>query len=354
MPPLPQQPRTARPAASTPPAASPWRPAWVQSLTNDGPIDVTVCVANWNCREHLRRCLESLHDQPQGVRVETVVVDNASSDGAAEMVAEHFPEVVLVRNSENRGFARASNQAAARARGRFLFFLNNDTVVPAGTLRRLLDFAEANPHVGMIGPALCDGDGTPQVSYRRRPTVGALLHRTTLLRWTGLLRGKYRRYRREDFQPDRARRVEALMGAAVFLPRAVFEECDGWDERFDFGGEDIDLSARVGRTRPVVYLPGKPVTHFGRVSSRKNVTFAAPNVAIGYVHVLRKSGTSEAALWLYKAVVTADLPVQLAGKLGEWAARRLRGRAEKAARSGLAVAGLWRLLTRDLGRFWRA
>ena len=90
-----------------------WRPAWVPDFSDDGPIDVTICIANWNCRELLRRCLESLHDQPQGVRIETIVVDNASEDGAAEMVVRDFPEVILIRNAENRGFARANNQAAA-------------------------------------------------------------------------------------------------------------------------------------------------------------------------------------------------------------------------------------------------
>src|SRR5947208_15410097 len=126
------------------------QPAWVQSITDAGPIDVTVCIANWNCRELLRACLESLHDQPQGVRLETVVADNASADGAADMVARDFPEVVLVRNAANRGFAVANNQAAERARGRYLFFLNNDTVVPAGAVRRLVAFADANPGVRMV------------------------------------------------------------------------------------------------------------------------------------------------------------------------------------------------------------
>src|SRR6266481_7184863 len=87
-------------------------PAWVQSFTDDGPIDVSVCIANWNCRELLRGCLQSLTEDAQGVRLETIVVDNASTDGADVMVAQHFPSVRLIRNRENRGFARASNQAA--------------------------------------------------------------------------------------------------------------------------------------------------------------------------------------------------------------------------------------------------
>ena len=78
-------------------------------------IDVSVCIVNWNGREMLRDCLESLLRRPQGVRLEAVVVDNASTDGAPEMVAEEFPEAVLVRNGANAGFARANNQAAARA-----------------------------------------------------------------------------------------------------------------------------------------------------------------------------------------------------------------------------------------------
>src|SRR5437764_15238683 len=76
------------------------------------PIDVSVCIPNWNCRELLRACLESLRDQPHGVRLEIIVVDNASTDGAADMVAHDFPEIMLVRNSNNLRFHMANNQAA--------------------------------------------------------------------------------------------------------------------------------------------------------------------------------------------------------------------------------------------------
>jgi GT2 family glycosyltransferase len=318
------------------------------------PPDVTVCIANWNCRDLLRDCLKSLHGQPQGVRAETVVVDNGSADGAADMVSREFPEVLLVRNDRNAGFAAANNQAADLARGRYLFFLNNDTVVPANTLRRLVTFADAHPEIGMIGPRLRDARGALQISYRRQPTLGALLHRTMLLRWTGLLRDTYRRYRRGDFDPKAQRCVDVLMGAAVMLPQEVFFECGRWDEAFAFGGEDIDLSARVGRRHAVVYMPQVEITHHGRVSSRLNVTFAEPNVQVGYVRFLRKAGAARAALIAYKLVVTCDAPVHCLSKWVQYTWRRLTCRPAKAEKSRLAMCGLAAFLTRGLGRFWQA
>ena len=102
---------------------------------------VSVCIVNWNCRALLKACLRSLKSKLQRLRLEVIVVDNASTDGAAEMVRRRFPRVVLVQNADNVGFARANNQAARLVRGRWLFFLNNDTVVPPGALRQLVEYA---------------------------------------------------------------------------------------------------------------------------------------------------------------------------------------------------------------------
>jgi N-acetylglucosaminyl-diphospho-decaprenol L-rhamnosyltransferase len=316
-------------------------------------IDISVCIANWNCRDFLRGCLESLREFAQGVRLEIIVCDNASTDGAAEMVEREFPEVILIRNRENLGFARASNQAAEPATGRYVFFLNNDTIVPPGTLRELLDFAESHPEAGMIGPLLRDSDGKPQISYRQRPTIGAMLHRTALLRWTGLLKRSYYRYRRSSFVAQGTREVEVLMGAAVLIRRDIFESCGRWDEDFRFGGEDIELSTRIGRTRSLIYVPHIEITHFGRISSRLNVAFSAPNVAIGYVRYFRKSGASAAAIRFYQLVVTLETPVHLATKMVQVGWRRLRGQSDRAEKSRIVMLGLWRFLSRDLLRFWR-
>jgi GT2 family glycosyltransferase len=328
--------------------------AWRRRFLDTTPVDVSVCIANWNCRELLRGCLESLLDQSQGVRLEVIVVDNASRDGAADLVEHQFPDVLLVRNPANFGFARANNQAARRAQGRYLFFLNNDTAVPAGGLRKLVDYAEAHPEVGMIGPRLRDGQGRWQVSYRLRPTMATLLHRTSLLRWTGVLRAAYRRYRRWDFDPHTVRRVDVLMGAAVLLRRNVFFGCGGWDEDFWFGGEDLDLSARVGRSYSLVYLPRVEVIHYGRASTRQHIGFASTQMAIGFVRYLRKAGCPAPALWAYKLAVTLDAPLQFVGKGLQYLWRRLRGRRAKAAKSLLAWKGLGHFLWKGLGGFWKA
>ena len=218
-----------------------------QSQTGDALIDVSVCIANWNCRELLHRCLASLHHCPQGVSVETIVVDNASSDGAAEMVAREFPEVRLIRNKLNVGFARANNQAAREAPEADICSFSTTTRWSLRTRSgRLLKYLEAHPDVSLVGPLLRDGRGKVQTSYRQRPTLAAWLHRTRLLRWTGLFRRSHRQYRRQRFEVREAQSVDVLLGAAMFMRRSCFGAMGGWDEDFHFGGEDLEFCLRAG------------------------------------------------------------------------------------------------------------
>jgi GT2 family glycosyltransferase len=315
---------------------------------------VSVCIVNWNCRALLHACLKSLRPALQKVRLEVIVVDNASTDGAAAMVARCFHRVVLIRNRTNVGFARANNQAARRARGRYLFFLNNDTVVPPGALRRLLDFARQNPEAGLVGPRLRNGQGRIQTSCRGCPTVGALLHRTTVLRWTGLFRRAYRRFRERDTDRETTRPVDVLIGAALLMRRKVFAEVGRWDEKYTFGGEDIDLCARVGKKYAVVYHPDVEITHYGRVSSRNHIGFAHMNTVVGITRFLGKSGSPRAALLLYKVALTCDAPLQWLGYALQYAWRRFGGRRAPAARSLLALRGVHHFLTRGLLALWKA
>lgn len=316
-------------------------------------VDVSVCIVNWNCRAHLHACLQSLRAAANEVSLEVVVVDNGSTDGAADMTAEHFPEVVLIRNRENVGFSQANNQAAGAAHGRYLFFLNNDTLVPPGALRRLRDYADAHPEVGIIGPRLCDEHGQIQLSCRSHPSLGALLHRITWLRWTGLFRRHYRRYRGRDLDAPTPQPVEILMGAALFMPRGIFQNCGWWDEDYTFGGEDIDLCARVGRRYRVIYHPGLEIVHFGRVSSRQHIGFSYSHTVIGLTRFLRKHGCSPAGLWFYKLALMLDAPLRWFGHAVRYSWRRLRGRPLRAAKSRLVMRALEHFLMRGLPELWR-
>jgi GT2 family glycosyltransferase len=196
--------------------------------------------------------------------------------------------------------------------------------------------------------------GRTQLSARLRPTVGALLHRLSVLRWTGLFRAAYRRYRGRGGDRSATRPVEVLMGAALFVRRSVFRRCGPWDEGYTFGGEDVDLCVRVGARHACVYHPEVEVTHYGRVSSRQNIGYAHTQTLIGLARFLRKSGCPRPALWSYKLALTLDAPLQGARHAVRYLWRRWRGQPAKAARSRLALRGVGHFLARGLVAFWKA
>jgi GT2 family glycosyltransferase len=317
-------------------------------------LDLSVCIANWNCRDVLRDCLRSLQHQSLGIRYEVIVVDNASVDGAPEMVAREFPDVLLLRNWANDGFARASNQAARLAQGKHLLFLNNDTLVPPGVLHQLADFLDAHPDVVMVGPRLRDERGKVQMSHRRRPTPVTFLHRTWLFRVLGIGREAYRQYRRQDHIDHTPHDVDIVMGAAVAMRRESFLRLGGWDEDFTFGGEDMEFCHRAGRAGRVIYWPEVEVTHLGSISSKRHAGFAQAQSAIGYAKYFRKTGASRLGLWCYKVGVTIDAPLRLAARSVQFVWRRWRGRHRKAEKCLRELRGVSAFLSRGLAAFWRA
>jgi GT2 family glycosyltransferase len=180
------------------------------------------------------------------------------------------------------------------------------------------------------------------------------LHRTNLFRWNGLLRLAYQRYRRQHGDPNAAQSVEVLMGAALFLRREVFLGCGGWDEGFTFGGEDIDLCTRIGRTQPIVYLPSVAIIHYGRMSTRRHLEYTSVHIAVGTVRYLRKHGSPRAAVFAYKMAVTLDVPLLAVDKGLQYLWRRWHGRQADAEKTWLILAGLWHFVRRGFIPFWNA
>ena len=194
-------------------------------------IDTSVIVVNWNGRQFLQACLDAVASQ-RGVEFETVVVDNGSTDGSAAFVRERFPSVRLLELGDNRGFAGGNNAGAREARGRYLVFLNNDTVAEPGwlaSLRAAIDeaagFALASSRVVyMHDPSVIDsaGDG--------------------LLRWGGAFKRFHGTRAPEAAQSGE---VFGVCGAACVIPKALFDELGGFDDDFFVSHEDVDLSYRA-------------------------------------------------------------------------------------------------------------
>ena len=231
-------------------------------------VDVAVIIVSFNVRADLRRCLDSLRMWPSKASIDIWVVDNASADGSAEMVRTDYPDVNLIANDYNAGFSRANNQAIRESDSRYVFLINSDAKVHAGTVDKLFDYAEANSRAAIIGPKVLNPDGTLQFSCRRFPSLGAGFFRNT---WLGRLfpNNKYAAdYLMANVNHNETRTVDWLSGCAMFIPRRVIGWIGGLDERFFMYCEDVDICKRAWDAGlQVMYMPDAVVTHaIGRSS----------------------------------------------------------------------------------------
>lgn len=323
-------------------------------MDTDPQLDILI--VNFNGKAMLRNLLQSIDAARGDVKVRTIVLDNASADGSADIVAAEFPGVILEKSRENLGFARGNNRAAqlARETGRaadLLLLLNNDTVVRPGALAKLIQLMKERPDVAAAGPQLIGADGRPQDTVRNLPRLAALLHTIRLFRWTRLFAPAYRRYRYPDSDAQVQASVNHLPAAALMVRREAFDRCGGFDEGFQFGVEDLDLCKRLRQCGLVYYLPSAQIQHLGRVSSQANRGFVYRGYECGWARYLRKHHGIGASS-LYKLLVTLDMPVRLAVLSLQWAAQSLSGRAEKAARTRDRLAAAAAFTAGGLPQFW--
>lgn len=229
---------------------------------------LSICIVNWNTREDLRRCLNSLAAGAGTLGIEVFVVDNASSDGSPEMVETEYPHVRLIRNTANTGFAHANNQAIRQSTGDYVLLLNSDTIVNPGALATLVAGMEADPKVGIGGPKLLNPDGSLQYSCRHFPTFSAGIFRNSAFgRWFSRNK-QVRDYLMTDFDHASTREVDWVSGAALCIRRATLEQIGLLDERYFMYCEDVDWCYTAGLAGwKVVYFPDAVIMHvIGRSS----------------------------------------------------------------------------------------
>src|SRR5205807_3608843 len=226
-------------------------PCW-RSMANRKGVDVSIIVLNYNTCEHLRACLEALLSDSSSalaggpLSVEVLVVDNASSDGSAEMVAAEFPWVRLIRSPRNGGFAFGNNQALTSCAGRDVLLLNPDTLMPRGGIAAMIDRLHAHPEAGVIGPKLLKPDGSMHLACRRSfPTPAVAFYRISGLSRLFPSSPRFGRYNLTYVDPDEAIEVDSVCGACLLVRRAVIERVGLLDERFFMYGEDVDWCLRA-------------------------------------------------------------------------------------------------------------
>jgi len=235
-------------------------------------VRLSVIIVNWNTRELLERCLCSVYRTETALQAEVIVVDNASGDGSVEMVASRYPEAILIANPENRGFARANNQAMERATGDYLLLLNPDTEVLGHALSEMIEYADQHPEVAVVGPHLLNPDGSVQSSRRRFPTPAtAFLESTVLQRWVPN-HAALRRYYLLDRSDSEVQEVDWLVGACLLVRADAARQVGPMDEGYFMYSEELDWCKRfAAKGWKLVYTPTAQVVHFGGQSSDQDV-----------------------------------------------------------------------------------
>lgn len=235
-------------------------------------IDLSIIIVNYNVKHFLEQCLCSVRKAIDGLSAEVIVIDNCSVDHSLEYLRPRFPEVQFIANTENAGFAKACNQGLAIATGRYILFLNPDTLVPEDCFTRCIRFFNEHPDAGALGVKMVDGCGRfLKESKRSFPSPVTSLFKLTGLSQLFPRSGFFSRYHLGQLDEDQDHEVEVLAGAFMLIRKDVLDKVGGFDEAFFMYGEDIDLSYRIREAGfRNYYFAGTPIIHFKGESTRKD------------------------------------------------------------------------------------
>ncbi|MBA3871107.1 MAG: glycosyltransferase family 2 protein [Anaerolineae bacterium] len=241
--------------------------------------DLSIIIVSWNVAELLSACLQSIAQSPTGkFTVETIVVDSASTDNSVQMVRDKFPQVKLLPQPSNLGFSRCNNIGLQAATGRYVFLLNPDTEVIGDALAQMLDYMDANPTVGILGPHTQNTDGTTQSTHRRFPTLALGFIESTWLQKFAPKR-LLDHYYATDVADNSISEVDWVQGSALLARRDVYTQIGGLDEGYVMYSEEMDWCKRAKAAGwRVMYFGKASIVHHGgksseQVAARKHIHF---------------------------------------------------------------------------------
>jgi GT2 family glycosyltransferase len=233
-------------------------------------MEISVIILSWNDLQHLMICIESLKRCACKRTMEIIVVDNASTDGSPDAVANRYPDVILIKNKENLGFPKGNNMGIRASKGKYICLVNSDIEFLDSGVDTLADYMDDHSDIGMIGPKILNADLTHQSSCRRYPTLWnnlcVTLGLASAFKRSKFLGGEHMFY----FKGDRTMDVNVLVGCFWMVRRAALSEFGFLDEDFFMYAEDIDWCRRCWEAGwRVVFFPGAKAIHY-RGGSSKN------------------------------------------------------------------------------------
>ena len=231
---------------------------------------LSVVFLSYNTRDLTRQALSSVLAAAEGLEVEIFVVDNASADGSADMVAEEFPQVKLICNEANVGFSAGNNVALRQVAGEYALLINTDTIVRRDALRTMVEFLDAHPEAGACGCKILDPDGTLQLDSRRGfPTPLAAFCKMSGLSRLFPKHLLIARYHMTYLDPEQTAEVEVLSGSCMMVRKSAMDQVGLLDEDYFMYGEDIDWCYRFHQAGwKIYYVPTTAIIHFRGESGR--------------------------------------------------------------------------------------
>jgi GT2 family glycosyltransferase len=280
-------------------------------------LDLTIIIANYNTLDLLQSCLESIYRETEGISFEVICVDDASPDGSANMVAEQFPQVILIRNSARHLYARNHNAGMRIALGRYACHLDSDTLLTGNAMAALVQFMDEHPEVAACGPRLLNGDGS--VQHCIRGFAGAGIFVLQAVNWHKLFPHSrvMNQYYNADFDYSRASQVQSIGTSAYIVRRETWENAGMFDERFGQFMVDLAYNFTLNqRGHQVWYTPCAEIVHYGSRSIGQNPVAALRDETDAFV-LFNESYSYFRQNWLFKKLVRLALRARLYLRLME-------------------------------------
>lgn len=232
-------------------------------------MKLSIVIVNYNTKKYLYHTLLAIYAHPPGFEFEVIVVDNASKDGTCEMLKKNFPQVRVIKNVINVGFARANNQATHRVKGKYILFLNPDAVPELDALESIVKFMDQTPYASCVGGKLLNPNGTLQLSCRSFPTyVTVFFGRRSFFRKTFPGNPFSKGFLLTDLDYNKVQKVDWIIGACMLIKKETMAQVGYFDERFFLFVEDLDFCYRANKMGfNTYYFPGAVFRHYHGVST---------------------------------------------------------------------------------------